>query len=306
MGIQGLLPLIKPAINKRHLSHYKGKTAAIDVFVWLHRGAIPDCKELAFGKCIPENCRYIPYVFKYVDMLISYGIKPILVFDGADLPSKRATEIERRQRRKEKKQEAINLERRSPGSKDAFKLFQQTIDVTFEMVQAVITKCRKRGVDYIVAPHEADIQITYLVKHKFADFAISEDSDLLVMGCPITVFKFKIDQNTVDEVPIKSVYEKTPFKNEKMLKMASVLQGCDYMPKGVPRQGLKTIATWFTKNPGNESISLDEFFNKNPKLAQHKKEFYKECKTALLTFDHQIIYNPKKLRRENYTKYNED
>ena len=306
MGIQGLLPMVKSSMKKRHLSHYKGKTAAIDTFVWLHRGAIPDCKDLAFNRCNPEKCRYVPYVFKYVDMLISYGIKPILVFDGADLPSKEFTEVERRERRKAKKQEAIDMERRSPGSKEAFKLFQQTIDVTFEMVQAVIAKARKRGVDYIVAPHEADIQITYLVKNKFADFAISEDSDLIVMGCPVTIYKFRIDQNTVDEICTKDVYNDSPFKNENMLKLASVLQGCDYIPKGVPRQGLKTIATWFGKNPGNENISLEELFKKNNKLLEHKHKFYEECRTAMLTFDHQIIFNPRRLKREYYMKFDKE
>lgn len=309
MGIQGLLPLLKEkgCMSKRHLSHYKGKTAAIDTFVWLHRGAIPDCKDLAFGRCNPDKCRYVPYVFKYVDMLISYGIKPILVFDGANLPSKEATEIERREKRRAKKQEAMDLERRTPGSRDAFKLFQQTIDVTFDMVQAVIAKARKKGVDYIVAPHEADIQITYLVKKKYADFAISEDSDLIVMGCPTTVYKFKLDQNTVDEISVSKVYQSTEFKNEKMLKMAAVLQGCDYLPKGVPRQGLKTIATWFSKQQDDETqnLTLEELFDKNPKLQCHKQEFYDDCRVALLTLDHQIIFNPKRLKREHFKEVDE-
>ena len=34
-----------------------------------------------------------------------------------------------------------------------------------------------------VAPYESDPQITYLVNAGFADFAISEDSDLIVFGC---------------------------------------------------------------------------------------------------------------------------
>lgn len=305
MGINGLLPFVKPATTKRHLSYYKGKTAAIDAFVWLHRGAIPDAKDLAFGRCNPEKCRYVPYVFKYVDMLISYGIKPILVFDGADLPSKEATEVGRREKKAKATREAIAMDRRSPGSKEAFKLFQQTIDVTFEMVQHVIVKARKRGVDYIVAPHEADIQIAWMVKHKFADFAVSEDSDLIVMGCPITIFKFKIDQNTVDEVATKDVYTNTVFQNEHMLKLAAITQGCDYIPSGVPRIGLKTIATWFSKNPGNEKLTLAQLFDKWDKLTPHKSELFELCENAMLTFNHQVVFNPKRLKREYFTKLNE-
>lgn len=35
----------------------------------------------------------------------------------------------------------------------------------------------------MVASYGADAQIAYLVKHGYADIAISEDSDLLAYGC---------------------------------------------------------------------------------------------------------------------------
>ena len=40
--------------------------------------------------------RYVLYCMKYVNMLISKGIKPIMVFDGCHLPSKKDVEISRR------------------------------------------------------------------------------------------------------------------------------------------------------------------------------------------------------------------
>ena len=46
------------------------------------------------------------------------------------------------------------------------------------------------NVPVIVAPYEADAQITYLVKSGVADFAITEDSDLLPFGCQVTVREF--------------------------------------------------------------------------------------------------------------------
>lgn len=44
-------------------------------------------------------------------------------------------------------------------------------------------ECRKKGVDCIVAPYEADAQLAYLMKAGIAQAIISEDSDLLVYGC---------------------------------------------------------------------------------------------------------------------------
>ena len=44
-------------------------------------------------------------------------------------------------------------------------------------------------VDYLIAPYESDAQIAYLVKEKYVDFAITEDSDLICYGCNEIVFK---------------------------------------------------------------------------------------------------------------------
>ena len=39
------------------------------------------------------------------------------------------------------------------------------------------------GFEMIVSPYEADPQISYLVREEYADFGLSEDSDLLVYKC---------------------------------------------------------------------------------------------------------------------------
>ena len=39
-------------------------------------------------------------------------------------------------------------------------------------------------IEFVVAPYEADAQMAYMVKQGIADFAISEDSDLIAYGCP--------------------------------------------------------------------------------------------------------------------------
>lgn len=71
------------------------------------------------------------------------------------------------------------------------------IDVTQEMAKKLIDACRNKGFDYIVAPYEADSQMTYLVNQGFAHFAITEDSDLLVFGCRMCLFKMDYYGNGV-------------------------------------------------------------------------------------------------------------
>ncbi len=43
-------------------------------------------------------------------------------------------------------------------------------------------------IKYLVAAYEADAQISFLLKNNFADFAISDDLDLLAYGCKKVMF----------------------------------------------------------------------------------------------------------------------
>ena len=62
-----------------------GQTFAVDVYCFLHKGAFGCAEQLVQNK--PTE-GYIKYVMKYVDLLLYHSIKPILVFDGRNLPSK--------------------------------------------------------------------------------------------------------------------------------------------------------------------------------------------------------------------------
>ena len=42
---------------------------------------------------------YVLYAMRLIDLLLHYNVKPILVFDGRNLPSKARTEAKRRENR---------------------------------------------------------------------------------------------------------------------------------------------------------------------------------------------------------------
>ena len=44
-------------------------------------------------------------------------------------------------------------------------------------------------IDFVVSPYEADAQMVSMVLEGSADFAISEDSDLIAYGCPTILMK---------------------------------------------------------------------------------------------------------------------
>ena len=77
--------MLKPACKPTNISQFRGKTFAIDVYCFLHKGAFGCAELLVQGK--PTD-GYVKYVMKYVNLMLHYDIKPILVFDGRNLPSK--------------------------------------------------------------------------------------------------------------------------------------------------------------------------------------------------------------------------
>lgn len=60
---------------------------------------------------------------------------------------------------------------------------RRAVDVTHEMAVEVIRECRKRNVDCIVAPYEADAQLAYFSIKGIAQVVLTEDSDLMLFGC---------------------------------------------------------------------------------------------------------------------------
>ena len=65
----------------------------------------------------------------------------------------------------------------------AEKCFKQGITITRDMFTAAIRSLQDSQVSYMVAPFEADAQLTYLVNKGYCDAAVTEDTDLLVFGC---------------------------------------------------------------------------------------------------------------------------
>lgn len=119
MGISGLIPFLENASERTNIKNLpKNTCVAIDAYCWLHKGAFACAEILARGeqtnmyalinnnrlaldieiiKVLYFTSSHINYCLKYVQMLLSHGIKPILVFDGRHLPAKALTENKRRE-----------------------------------------------------------------------------------------------------------------------------------------------------------------------------------------------------------------
>ena len=188
MGIQGLLPFIDKAINKKgHLNDFKGKTVAVDAYIWIYKGSVNCATEIALKQ---KTHDYIEYCNRKISQLQEKGITPLLVFDGCYLPSKKHIELERKKRREQNRQEGIKLFNADNEPAVYKKCFKASLEVTPQMAHNVIVECCvERGIEYVVAPYEADAQLAYLLKTKKADAILTEDSDLICFGCHTIIYK---------------------------------------------------------------------------------------------------------------------
>ena len=107
MGITGLLPFLKKSSRPTHVKEFKGQSVAVDSYCWLHKGAFGCAEKLARGE---ETDQYVSYCMSMVNMLIGHGIKPVMVFDGRHLPSKKETETKRRENRDANRKKAAQVQ----------------------------------------------------------------------------------------------------------------------------------------------------------------------------------------------------
>ncbi|XP_007437596.1 exonuclease 1 [Python bivittatus] len=228
MGIHGLLQFIKEAAEPTHVKKYKGQVVAVDTYCWLHKGAYACAEKLAKGEATDQ---YVVYCMKLVDMLLSFGVKPILVFDGCTLPSKKEVEKTRREKRQANLLKGKQLLREGKLS-EARECFARSINVTHAMACEVIKAARAQGIDCLVAPYEADAQLAYLNKTGMVQAIITEDSDLLAFGCKKVFLKIDKFGNglEIDQARLGMCKQLGDAFTEEKFRYMCILAGCDYLP----------------------------------------------------------------------------
>lgn len=123
MGVSGLLNVLKSIVKQVHVSEYKGLRVGVDAHCWLHRAGYSCSKELTEGK---ETSKFICFFMDLLDVLVSNGAIPVVVFDGRPLPAKAATNKTRRASRKENMELAREAEADGRLS-EAYSLYQKSV-----------------------------------------------------------------------------------------------------------------------------------------------------------------------------------
>ncbi|KAJ6724808.1 FLAP ENDONUCLEASE FAMILY MEMBER [Salix viminalis] len=283
MGIQGLLPLLKSIMVPIHIKELEGCSVAVDTYSWLHKGALSCSTQLCKG--LPTS-RHIEYCMHRVNLLRHYGVKPVLVFDGGLLPMKIEQENKRARTRKENLVRAIEHESNG-NSAAAYECYQKAVDISPSIAHELIQVLRKENVLYVVAPYEADAQMTFLSVSKQVDAVITEDSDLIPFGCHRIIFKMDKYGQGVEFQNSRLQQNKdisfVGFTNEMLLEMC-IFSGCDYQ-QSLPGMGLKRAHALITKFKSYDKVIKHLRYSTMSVPPLYEESF----KKAILTFRHQRI-----------------
>jgi len=290
MGIVALLPRLRSITKRKHIEHYRGKTVAVDGYVFLHRGAYACARELVEGE--PTD-KYVTYCLNRVDLLLKHGVIPYIIFDGGPLPNKSDEETTRQRSREENRERAQTLWRQG-NRVAALEAYQKAVDVTPEMAHCVILALKQRGVKFLVAPYEADAQMAYLALHGFVDAVITEDSDLLTYGCPVVLFKLdysgEVDEISLSDLPHCRELSFTGWSQDLFQQMC-VMAGCDFL-KGLPGIGIKKAHAHIRRTRDFMRALRALRFDGTQAPPGYEIKFQR----ALWTFKHQRVFCPR--RRE--------
>ncbi|CAM0883367.1 unnamed protein product [Alopecurus aequalis] len=286
MGIQGLLPQLKSIMAPIGVADLRGQTVAVDTYSWLHKGALSCGDRLCKG--IPTT-RHIEYCMHRVNLLRHHGVKPILIFDGGFLPMKSEQEVKRARSRKENLERAREHEA-AGNSRAAYECYQKAVDITPKIASDLIQVLKQEKVDYIVAPYEADAQMTFLSVNKLVDAVITEDSDLIPFGCSRIIFKMdKFGQGVefqITRLERNRELDLNGFTKQMLLEMC-ILSGCDYLPS-LPGMGVKRAHALIQKLKSHEKVIKHLRYSAVSVPPQYEENF----KKAIWAFQFQRVYDP--------------
>lgn len=286
MGIQGLLPVLGSITKDVHLRDFAGEHVAVDGYVWLHRGSFACSWDLCVGK---RTNAYVGYCVSRVKQLLEYDITPIVVFDGRRLPVKDGTEKERACNRERSRAAGMQL-LRAGNRTAALEAFQKAVDVTPQMAFEFILELRKMGVEYVVAPYEADAQLAHLFAQGVCSLVITEDSDLLPFGVTRVLFKLGRDGAgklvEMDRLPSVTGLDFVQLSRSLFLDMC-ILAGCDYTP-AIRGMGVRKAHRMLLQHRSADQVL--RMIHLDPSLSVPPG--YEECfRRARLTFLHQTVFS---------------
>lgn len=198
------------------------------------------------------------------------------------------------------------------------------------IVTSILNALRHEEIPFMVAPYEADGQLTYLSNKGYIDFVVSEDSDFIAYGAEAVFYKYKVSsmpyrfglqhqEDSLDAFKDCTATAKLILKRELgacssnsfsllgftdvMITMVCVASGCDYVPS------LKGIGLVNARSAVNEAFCANSerrgkidvigrtlsglFARCHGQLSVEEKRHYAErFIKGIVSFRHPVVFDP--------------
>ncbi|MBD3229723.1 MAG: hypothetical protein GF329_16195 [Candidatus Lokiarchaeota archaeon] len=175
--------------------------------------------------------------FYFIINLFERKIKPVFVFDGIPLDTKR------NYGKKELKRINFLFKQYKRSDENKSKLFRNKFFLYKFIIEDLMDFIRLFGIPVIRGPSEGEAQATRLVKEKLAYGVISSDYDCLLYGCPRIYKNWSFKRDIIEFISLNDTLDTHKITNEQLIDI-SILMGNDYFPgyKGFgPVKSLKEI-----------------------------------------------------------------
>jgi hypothetical protein len=186
MGVKTLKKLLQSNFEKVNIwwdeqGRFTASRIAIDAHALLHRYIANRASEVVLSSNFEGVKEDFLQVLKW---MTGNSITPVVVFDGKCPPSKRATQLARRN----KQQSALGsiLELKSDSKEEnntadyVHSVLQQAASLSDEFIEELIAQIISVGYIALRGPYEADSTLAYLLSQNLIDYVVTVDTDLLV------------------------------------------------------------------------------------------------------------------------------
>lgn len=229
MGIKNLNQFVRKecpdAIKTISLSDLSGKVVVVDANIFMYR--------FLADQALLEN------MYTMISLFKMHNIVPVFIFDGKPPDEKRNTLNKRRHLKNIAEMQYNRLTESIHENEDDNKeiehwlkilrrRFIRVCDADFERVWTLM---KALGVQYIIAPGEADAMCAQMVLKRKAYACVSDDTDLFVYGCSRVLRHINLIDQTV------TMYEMCRILNSLGITMTEfrqicVISGTDYNSSG--------------------------------------------------------------------------
>ena len=161
------------------------------------------------------------------------------------------------------------------------------------------------NLEHFSAPYEADAQMAYMVREGLADFAITEDSDLIAFGCPKILAKinhngfgqlfdlkaFRAQKKNTNADGWDDKLREFQKMDEEEFLTTCIMGGCEYI-KSIDRVGLKVVLKNHQKAKSCEQVVKDLKANKAFK-DRVPDQYWEQVQKVKTIFKFQTVYDPR-------------